>query len=42
LETGPLSRSTFFADSQPYAIQFPRHLLVGGNNVVEGVSDFPL
>ncbi len=40
VKPGALARSAFLADHLPDALQFLRHLLVGGDDVVERVGDF--
>ena len=39
LEAGALAGLAFFAHGLPDALQFARHLLVGGDDLVEGVGD---
>ena len=40
MEAGALARSSFLADYLTDALQFLRHLLVGGDDFIEGVGDF--
>ena len=40
VKAGALARFSFLADHLADAIQFLRHLLIGGDDVVEGVGDF--
>ena len=40
VKAGALARLSFLANHLTDALQFLRHLLVGGNDFVEGVGDF--
>ena len=39
VETGALARSSFLAHDLPNALQLLRHLLIGGDDVIEGVGN---
>ena len=39
MEASALGGSAFFADGLPNAGEFARHLLVGGDDFIEGVGD---
>ena len=41
VKAGALACSAFFSHNLPNALQFPGHLLVGRNNGIESVCNFP-